>query len=612
MAKFYNPYHFIPVAPPGHSHSVQREEFSNNRELNATHERFVPKSCSGRLLLRLTTVTPVVVGNTQNRPSDKDYATIHPYLVNDIPAIPGSSLRGLIGSVIETATNGPLRVLHDQAYSYRQKMGSSLSAIGLIVEINGELRLRPMCLPTLESKDGGRSFQAPARFRKIFPTPQFKVYFGDQNTIRDPSFPYRTHLAGTPPVDMPVKQLAWNGNSVLADRTLRVKGGRYLVAQNPDARDPKRPGRVRVLGCWPQNRLDEIPNTKKHELWIPEPAQNFPLLPISKTAIDRFNALADERTNEDNSLPFEPLDTRPGRSTDPVLRLKAGDMVFFDVNDAGTEVAEFSFSAIWRGRVEDPATREPTTTWKFFAGIDPELLPANPSRKSISPAELLLGFADDVPKELATVRPPQPPCPTLLGFADDVPEELPSGLALASRVGFADALPASGDRNSLLLPQVVLKILGSPKPPCPAFYFRPKTGSNYIEKSQLNSNDHKPQGRKWYLHARPDPGAAPWASGKPNDPKTKGQKSKVTPIKAGTSFYFHVDFDNLSPLELGLLLFALEPDPSFHHKIGMGKPLGLGSVKIEVIGYFPVDRIARYSVAGLRAERYQPAVLTEA
>lgn len=51
--------------------------------------------------------------------------------------------------------------------------------------------------------------------------------------------------------------------------------------------------------------------------------------------------------------------------------------------------------------------------------------------------------------------------------------------------------------------------------------------------------------------------------------------------------------------KLGLLLYALEPDAGFHHKVGMGKPLGLGSVKVEVLGYFRVDRGQRYTVAGL-------------
>lgn len=453
MTTFHNPYHFVPADRTEPGNSASRDSFFGDRNSSATHERYVPGTYSGRLVIRLTTVTPLVVGNKQNRPRRDDYATVEPYLIDQTPAIPGSSLRGMIGSIIEAATNAPLRVLRDQPYSYRKTMETSLSAIGLIVEEQGELKLRPMCLPTLESKDSGRSFEAPTRFRKIFPQPQFKVFFGDARSIRDSSFPYRTHLANAPLVPMPVKQLTWSGNKVMADRSLHIKGGRYLVAQDADRRDPGRQGRVRVLGCWPQARNRDIPSTKKHELWLPEPAADAPTLPISKTAIDRFNTLASERTEEREDLPFEPLDTRTGESRKSGLRLRAGDMVYFDVDSQGKEVMEFSFSAIWRGRVEDPATHEPATAWKFFAAIDSELLPANPKRTTISTAE------------------------QLLGFVDEVTDQSSRAFALASRLRVFDALPQSNVSADLLLPPVTLKILGSPKPPCPVLYFKPKNAA---------------------------------------------------------------------------------------------------------------------------------------
>ena len=44
----------------------------------------------------------------------------------------------------------------------------------------------------------------------------------------------------------------------------------------------------------------------------------------------------------------------------------------------------------------------------------------------------------------------------------------------------------------------------------------------------------------------------------------------------------------------------------------MGKPLGLGSVKVEVVGHFEIDRIQRYSLAGLRGGRYAAGWRTEA
>lgn len=62
---------------------------------------------------------------------------------------------------------------------------------------------------------------------------------------------------------------------------------------------------------------------------------------------------------------------------------------------------------------------------------------------------------------------------------------------------------------------------------------------------------------------------------------TKPQNALATCIKENTEFKSRIRFDNLSPKELGCLLFVLKLPEGCFHKIGMGKPLGLGSVKIE-------------------------------
>ena len=600
MARFYNPYHFVPVEKPAAAQthlSIARKDFPDSKGdfARVTHERYVSGTHSGRLVVRLTTVTPTVIGAEQKRERKDECATVEPYRIDGQPAIPASTLRGLIGSVVEAASNGPLRVLDNRGYSYRRGMEESLSAIGLIVEENGELKLKPMCLPSLESHDGGRTFEVPARFRRIFPKPQFKVFFGDRHTICGRDFQYRTHTSVEQAVLMPVKQLAWSGASVAPDPSLHVKANRFAVAQDADSRDAPRPGMVRVLGCWGE-REKQMPPGKHHELWIPLPDAAAKAIPISEEARERFAQLANERTDRDESLPFEPKDTRQyrdGRREGKYLDLRAGDMVYFEVDAAGAKVTEIAYSAIWRGRVEDARTHSAATSHAFFAQIDPELLPFHPGRKTISMAEQILGFVEEKPRKEGAAKASQ--------------EDEPAGLALASRVRFADALLRNGAAG-VFDPQVTLRILDSPKLPCPALYFKSAAGrGTYIAKRGMDPGQHAPQGRKWYLHAKPKPGERPWATARPAE--STAQKNRVTPVAAGQEFYFHIDFDNLSEEELGLLLYALEPDAGFHHKVGMGKPLGLGTVKVEVLGYFRVDREQRYSVAGLRAGRYSAAAL---
>lgn len=93
------------------------------------------------------------------------------------------------------------------------------------------------------------------------------------------------------------------------------------------------------------------------------------------------------------------------------------------------------------------------------------------------------------------------------------------------------------------------------------------------------------------------------------DPKLKKEifefihwdkKSQYTIIEAlpqGTRFKATIRFENLTPVELGALLSALDLPPSCCHKIGMGKPLGLGSVKITPALYIS-DREERYISLG--------------
>lgn len=71
------------------------------------------------------------------------------------------------------------------------------------------------------------------------------------------------------------------------------------------------------------------------------------------------------------------------------------------------------------------------------------------------------------------------------------------------------------------------------------------------------------------------------------------QHTIIRPIKDGVTFSGRIRFENLSDVELGAILFALELPDGCCHKLGMGKPLGLGSVKIAPKLFLSV-RKARY------------------
>ena len=604
----YNPYHFVPVGARDEAqrkNDLSRKLLTDPEAGSTTHERYVKGTHTGRLICKLTTKTPLVVGAEQTKRRGQ-IGEVKPYLVQAAgdkekrPAVPGSSLRGLISSLAEAASNSALRVLSGGSYSYRKpfKPMYTLSAIGIITRGgDGRLKLKPVALPTLErGRDG--SYVVPPRFKRIFPKPAFKVYMGDEVSIRRDEG-LRTSPNENAIHERKTAEVRYNAKGNLDSHpSLHCKPNKkrhdpkfFVVAQDADDRAPKRKGLLRILGCWGE-RTKHIPEGKKHELWLPLPGPDVRPVDIDPQAIQRFHDLADERTEaslkaEDPVMPFHPLDTARNEDQEVFgqkFRLKPGDLVYFDVNEEGTLVTEIALSAIWRGQVNDSEGKA-AGAMEFFQAVDPELVPFGPDREQITIAERMFGFVEEKDPDDKTSK--------------------DQGLGLAGRIRVSDALLAQGVSREKALEEesVDLRILSSPKPPSPALYFKPATGpGRWIGKFDLKPGQHHPQGRKMYLHHTVKRGAQPWKTTHPGE--NADQKNRVRPVRAGQEFSFHIDFENLTEVEMGLLLYALAPDNGFHHKLGMGKPLGLGSVKIEVQEWQVLDRQARYSVAGLRAVRY--------
>lgn len=115
-----------------------------------------------------------------------------------------------------------------------------------------------------------------------------------------------------------------------------------------------------------------------------------------------------------------------------------------------------------------------------------------------------------------------------------------------------------------------------------------------------NSSGAKIRGNKLYWHRKT--GNAWKETDLRNVQSAPKQYTKITPVKSGTNFRFRIRFENLTNIELGALLFALQlpnpagydhNNPDYAHKLGMAKPLGLGSVLIEP-ELTIINRKARY------------------
>ncbi|EDN70063.1 secreted protein [Beggiatoa sp. PS] len=201
---------------------------------------------------------------------------------------------------------------------------------------------------------------------------------------------------------------------------------------------------------------------------------------------------------------------------------------------------------------------------------------------------------------------------------------------LAGRIGFNMAVEviapnAKADTDERFLNAdkakaavVPLKILGMPRPSAVEFYLEQNNTKNRKDGGTLTTygdilgeTTGELNGRKFYLH-QPDAAKDATCYTDETEEVLSGNQAALARFvsKPGTQFRFTLRFRDLRTWELGALLIALEPErlitkledntnplnaycgwlqkltpseqPLFAHKIGHGRPLGLGSVHLKI------------------------------
>jgi hypothetical protein len=131
------------------------------------------------------------------------------------------------------------------------------------------------------------------------------------------------------------------------------------------------------------------------------------------------------------------------------------------------------------------------------------------------------------------------------------------------------------------------KILSTPKPTSYQLYLEQVKFKAERIKLTWNDKDAIIRGYKNYWHKNP----STWID---SDPK-KSNPEEIRPISPGAIFSNgKIRFDNLTGVELGALLSAIQLPEGCYHKLGMCKPLGLGSVHVKVKNLTIIDRTKRY------------------
>lgn len=154
---------------------------------------------------------------------------------------------------------------------------------------------------------------------------------------------------------------------------------------------------------------------------------------------------------------------------------------------------------------------------------------------------------------------------------------------LASRVYFEDG--TLQNEAKFLKDQEI--ILLSPKPTSYNLYLDQSSAKSPQDIKHYDSPNAKIKGYKLYHHQN--------NYKIPNNLKDKTNLTKtIKPLDKGNVFKARIGFESLSNIELGALMFVLNLPKDYHYKLGMAKPLGLGSVEIKAkLNLFDLDK--RYS-----------------
>lgn len=148
--------------------------------------------------------------------------------------------------------------------------------------------------------------------------------------------------------------------------------------------------------------------------------------------------------------------------------------------------------------------------------------------------------------------------------------------SVGSRIRFTDAVMKCDCPEDQIIKNVTLEPLGSPKPSYFKFYV---DSSNGDLKEGFDSSKIKLKGRKYYWGRKIE---IPISENK--DVDRNSQNATFDVVKENNAFEFDVFFNDISDDELEKLCWSLtlgnNSGSDYCQKLGHGKPLGFGSVKI--------------------------------
>lgn len=562
--RFLNPYNFVRFL-----NKPRPDRHVLGDCLPLPHDRYI--GLSGRIVCEAKTLTPLFVSDTHavtGDPNQSDHKVYRFFEVDGEPLLPGSSLRGMIRSVFETITNSCLGVFQEDERPMEYRVSNAVSMIpARVLEVNnGAL---------LEKLDG----YASCPWQRL---------------------PRLVSLAAAGPDAYPPQVKRRKGEQV-------ISYDRDRSQLPPDARDGMRVAALIRLVQWGNGRGARSAYQAEHV--VPAPAHDS--LPRKSDCQKVFGWLHLTGPNIENKryerVFFRWNDTAPEPPEPGSLPQSVLERVTWEVVEEYNKHLEGYWDRLGDKveQLEKHNRRWPSPTAdlpqpSMFVKKDSRLCPGDlvyivkwEEKTYLRPVSMpRLPYRHTrqslLPPHVRHCTKPEKLCPACRMFGwvsgDEAEDVLPMGswTAYTGRVRVSDG--AQVQRGSRW-PQerTTLGILSAPKPSATPFYLlasdgRPDPLITY------DTGDARLRGRKFYRRHR----SLSDEAFRFIEPDSQNRTVRNV-VDKGAVFCFVVEFENLAPLELGALLYALELEEGMAHRLGYGKPFGFGSVTLSIVHLELID-----------------------
>jgi len=564
--RFLNPYNFVRLLgqPRPENHILGNCS-------PPPHDRYL--GLTGHITGELKAVTPLFISDSHTVSEDANgHKTYRFFQMGGQPALPASSLRGMVRSVFEAVTNSCFVAFDQDPLSFHLASTRAPWLVPARVERDGDnWHLRLLTGTTkLQIESPGKNpegFQYAAWSASYWPIKPSKTLRGigpkgrklsQKQLASRQSFINRTQSQVPNPDGIGHGEECYALLEPFQHPHPRIKFWNVLEIRRDRSDLPQPQGKQRVEYGWLciTNQNIEPKHSERFFFRAKDNRTGPEYIDLPEDVRHAYEALvkdyqerhrdAVQKRRRKGQSPERPVGDEPAFSRfvyqNDERKLKGGELIY----------------AMLEGTINAPRVKfivpvaVPRVTYEHSRG---ELLPGYFQRckdyNQLCPACRVFGWVRE--------------------SAEDIGQDVPTAYAGRVRFSHGTLIYSAGE-----LPETTLAILSTPKPTTTPFYLlnsngRPDTTVTY------DSHDAQLRGRKFYRHHRQaDPDEYQ------RNERSDQNRTVCGALQPGATFTFTLNFENLHPLELGALLYALELEGGMYHRLGYAKPLGFGSVKITV------------------------------